>query len=178
MRVFVWAQRTEREEDEERAGLSIGTGVCVFSHAGTHVLRVILCEVWRAGQTVQRDGQLCNYAIGSGDKWQGRQLKHWYLGSMASVIEVLNERKWKTRSGSYESKEILPPLWCLTKKICYLKKNSLPEAQLKFFITIQPKENSLNGLLSKLSNTCSQVQYLPPKPAADVATYSYSNYRN
>ena len=39
---------------------------------------------------------------------------------------------------------ILPSLTSLANKICY-KKDSPPEAQLKFFIIIQPKEINING---------------------------------
>lgn len=62
--------RDASEKERGCSGLSISVSVW-FLHAGTYVKRVILREIWRAGragQTVQRKGQLCNYTIGSWDK--------------------------------------------------------------------------------------------------------------
>ncbi len=103
--------RRREEKECGRMRLSISVGVCMFLHAGTHVLWVILCEMWRAGragQTVQRKGQLCNYTRGSGDKWQGCQLNNQYSRSMASVIEV-KKRKLKTKSSHENIFSLLSP---------------------------------------------------------------------
>lgn len=108
---------------EEECGcsrLSISMGVWMF-FPHRDIMRVILCEIWRAdraGHTVQRKVQLCNYTIGSWDKWQGCQLSSRYSRSMTSVTEVLKSESCKQKRTHRKAFLLFPHTalcLCLTK---------------------------------------------------------------